>query len=83
MGRTLHASLIEALGGDIGLSDLEAVRLLLRGSSVIDWNRANFRSYEEVDRFFSLHQFLIIIYFTILFFLFMFIAILFSMLFFE
>ncbi|MBM76118.1 MAG: TIGR04552 family protein [Proteobacteria bacterium] len=57
MGRTLHASLIEALGGDIGLSDLEAVRLLLRGSSVIDWNRANFRSYEEVDRFFSLHQF--------------------------
>ena len=41
----------------MGLSDLEAIRLLLRGSSVIDWNRANFRSYEEVDRFFSLHHF--------------------------
>ncbi len=56
MGVSLHASLMEALGGEIGLSDLEAVRLLLRGSSVIDWNRANFRSLEEVDRFFALHK---------------------------
>ncbi len=36
---------------DICLSDLEAVRLILSGNSVIDWNRASFRSLEEVDRF--------------------------------
>ena len=37
-----NASLLEALGGSIDLSDLEAIRLILRGNSVIDWNRANF-----------------------------------------
>ena len=35
----------------IGLSDLEAVRLILSGNSVVDWERANFRTFEEVDRF--------------------------------
>ena len=33
------------------LAELEAVRLLLRGGSVIDWHRLNFDGREEVDRF--------------------------------
>lgn len=33
------------------LQDLEAVRLLLRGASVIDWHRMAFESLDEVDRF--------------------------------
>src|SRR5210317_925368 len=43
------------LATGIGLSDLEAIRLILLGDSVIDWNRANFRSLEEVDRFLQLN----------------------------
>lgn len=35
----------------ISLSDLEAIRLLLRGGSVIDWHRLNFRTPEEIERF--------------------------------
>lgn len=41
---------------DIGLSDLEAVRLILSGNSVIDWNRANFRTLLEVDRFLAVQH---------------------------
>ncbi|MEE2752032.1 MAG: TIGR04552 family protein [Myxococcota bacterium] len=37
------------------LQDLEAVRLTLQGSSVIDWNKLNFQSLEEVDQFLSMH----------------------------
>lgn len=33
------------------LADLEAVRLVLRGGSVIDWHRLNFRSEDEVREF--------------------------------
>ena len=36
---------------DISLSDLEAIRLLLRGGSVIDWHRLNFKTPEEIERF--------------------------------
>ena len=46
-----------ALVNDIGLSDLEAVRLILSGNSVIDWDRANFRTVEEVDRFLKVQCF--------------------------
>ena len=35
---------------------LETVRLIVQGNSVIDWNRSSFRSIEEVDRFLKLHQ---------------------------
>jgi uncharacterized protein (TIGR04552 family) len=35
----------------LGLADLEAVRLILRGGSVIDWYRLNFQSMDEVHRF--------------------------------
>ncbi|MEM9073395.1 MAG: TIGR04552 family protein [Myxococcota bacterium] len=37
--------------GRLTLAELEAVRLLLRGGSVIDWHRLNFKSAAEVDRF--------------------------------
>jgi uncharacterized protein (TIGR04552 family) len=33
------------------LGDLEAVRLLLRGGSVVDWHRLDFRDHDEVDRY--------------------------------
>lgn len=39
------------------LSDLEAIRLLLRGSSVIDWHRLTFSDHAEVDRFLRLNEF--------------------------
>ena len=46
-----------ALVNDIGLSDLEAVRLILSGNSVIDWDRANFRTFAEVNRFLKVQHF--------------------------
>jgi uncharacterized protein (TIGR04552 family) len=39
------------------LGDLEAIRLLLRGSSVIDWHRLSFADHAEVDRFLRLNEF--------------------------
>lgn len=53
----IHSSMQEALAEWISLSDVEAVRLVLSGNSVIDWNRANFRNIAEVDRFLLLHGF--------------------------
>lgn len=38
----------------LDLADLEAVRLVMRGNSVIDWTRVHFRSYAEVDQFLAL-----------------------------
>jgi uncharacterized protein (TIGR04552 family) len=53
----INASLLSAFRDQpLNLSDLEAVRLVLRGDSVIDWNRANFRTIQEVDRYLRLHQ---------------------------
>jgi uncharacterized protein (TIGR04552 family) len=37
--------------GDFSLADLEALRLLLRGGSVIDWHRLNFETPEQVREF--------------------------------
>ena len=34
---------------------METVRLIIHGNSVIDWNRSNFRTKEDVDRFLRLH----------------------------
>ncbi|MFM2248335.1 MAG: hypothetical protein RL071_4410 [Pseudomonadota bacterium] len=52
----LSASLLERLGGlPMGLGDLDAIRLLLRGNSVIDWHRVHFHSRADVDRFLRLH----------------------------
>lgn len=39
------------------LADVEAMRLLLRGSSVIDWHRLSFTDGAEVDRFLRLNEF--------------------------
>src|ERR1700749_1241744 len=39
------------------LGDVEAMRLLLRGGSVIDWHRLAFSDASEVDRFLVLHEF--------------------------
>jgi len=39
---------------DLDLDDLEAVRLLLRGDSVVDWHRLTFQDEAAVDRFLRL-----------------------------
>jgi uncharacterized protein (TIGR04552 family) len=39
------------------LGDVEAMRLLLRGSSVIDWHRLAFSDGAEVDRFLKINEF--------------------------
>ena len=36
---------------DIRLADLESIRLLLRGGSIVDWYRLNFKTLEEIDTF--------------------------------
>jgi uncharacterized protein (TIGR04552 family) len=41
----------------MGVEELETLRLLLRGGSVVDWRRLDFRSAEEVTRFLGLNQF--------------------------
>lgn len=40
---------------EMGLKELEAVRLILRGDSVVDWSRLAFGSRSEVDHFLKLH----------------------------
>lgn len=39
---------------EMGLKELERIRLILRGGSVIDWRRLHFKTREEVDRFLRL-----------------------------
>lgn len=43
--------------GDFSLADIEAVRLLLRGDSSVDWHRLNFRTRAEVDQFLRVQLF--------------------------
>src|SRR5688572_25680432 len=45
----------ERKGLDIG--DLEAVRVLLRGGSVVDWHRLDFRDQADVERFLRVNEF--------------------------
>ncbi|MFM7200443.1 MAG: TIGR04552 family protein [Myxococcota bacterium] len=42
---------------DLKLMDVEAVRLMLRGDSIIDWHRMNFQSREEVQNFLRVNLF--------------------------
>jgi len=42
---------------ELTLADIDAVRLLLRGDSVIDWHRLNYTDHAEVDRFLRLNEF--------------------------
>ena len=39
----------------LDLGELEAVRLVLRGNSVVDWNRIHLHTHAEVDEFLRLH----------------------------
>jgi uncharacterized protein (TIGR04552 family) len=41
----------------MGVAELEQIRLMLRGGSVIDWTRLNFRDVGEVDAFLRLNLF--------------------------
>lgn len=41
---------------DFTLEDLEAIRLMLRGSSVIDWYQLDFRDETDVDRFLRVNE---------------------------
>jgi uncharacterized protein (TIGR04552 family) len=41
----------------MGVGELEVLRLLLRGGSVIDWRRLDFTGPEDVTRFLALNQF--------------------------
>jgi uncharacterized protein (TIGR04552 family) len=43
--------------GELSLADIESVRLLLRGESVVDWHRLSFADHAEVDRFLRLNEF--------------------------
>jgi len=40
----------------LNADQMETIRLIVHGNSVVDWNRSSFRSVEEVDRFLGLHQ---------------------------
>jgi uncharacterized protein (TIGR04552 family) len=40
----------------LDLADIEAVRLVLQGSSVIDWHRMHFKTRSQVDRFLGHHM---------------------------
>lgn len=42
---------------ELTLADVEAVRLLLRGESVVDWHKLAFVDHAEVDRFLRLNEF--------------------------
>lgn len=42
---------------EMGLKELERIRLILRGGSVIDWRRLHFKTWAEVDRFLRLCQY--------------------------
>ena len=42
---------------ELTLADVDAIRLLLRGESIIDWHRLSFADHSEVDRFLRLNEF--------------------------
>ena len=42
---------------ELELQDLENLRLLLRGDSVVDWHRLAFSDHAAVDRFLRLNEF--------------------------
>lgn len=41
---------------EMGLKELERIRLILRGGSVIEWRRLHYTTWDEVDRFLRLLQ---------------------------
>lgn len=59
MARTRRPSQAERLlnTSELGLEDLEAVRLLLSGGSIVDWHHLDFHDYDAVDRFLRVNEF--------------------------
>ena len=41
---------------EMGLKELERIRLILRGGSIVEWRRMHFATWDEVDRFLRLQQ---------------------------
>jgi len=41
---------------EMGLKELERIRLILRGGSVIEWRKMHFKTWDEVDRYLRLLQ---------------------------
>jgi uncharacterized protein (TIGR04552 family) len=42
---------------ELSLGDLEAIRLMLHGGSVVDWHQLNIRDHADVDRFLRINEF--------------------------
>lgn len=55
--RPTHSELALLDASALCLEDLEAVRLLLSGGSIIDWHHLDFQDYESVDRFLIVNEF--------------------------
>ena len=55
--RAAHPSAAYRGLAELDVGDLEVLRLILRGDSVIDWRRLHFRDPAEVDRFLRLELF--------------------------
>lgn len=58
--RSIHVDAgagVESRLANIGACDVEAVRLLLRGGSVVDWHRLDMRDERDVDRFLAVNEF--------------------------
>ncbi len=56
MTKEAQAAAAEARLGNVSLGDLEAVRILLRGGSVVDWHHLDLRDHDEVDRFLRVNE---------------------------
>lgn len=52
---TVDASLSSMIRQGMDLQDMEAVKLVLQGESVVDWHRLDLDSIEKVNRFLMLH----------------------------
>lgn len=50
-----YVDLLDA--SELSLEDLESVRMLLSGGSIIDWHHLDFQNYQGVDRFLRVNEF--------------------------
>lgn len=56
--RTVRPTVASVLDIDkLSLGDLESVRLMLRGGSVIDWHKLDFHDHAAVDRFLRINEY--------------------------
>lgn len=56
--RTVRPAVGQVLRVDeLTVADLEAIRLMLRGDSVIDWHRLDFHDHADVDRFLRINEY--------------------------